>query len=564
VNILIDKIPPLLPDNTLSSLDVELFGAEKHRLHRPTGKFACLTLCPDGENVYLITDQNIVDIALGRVDNCLWGIHNSSFDLRQLRRWSPVPPRKKLWDSLIIERLLYSGYYDRFALKDCSRRHLGRYLEKEAVEQFSTASELTEELIHYAATDAVATWHIIQKQRKKVKKRKDVRKIWKEIDAPAIWAYLDFLGFRIDVDQWAELAEKHETKAVEMKASFGFNPSSPKQVLAYLKENGFPHIRSTGAKVLEEHIRKKPDTTAAQVAQAVIEYRQIAKLSSSYGMNMINKYVEDENDYQVIFSNFKVTGASSGRNASSDPNMQNIPFKREPLYRQPWIARPGHKLIVADWSAQEARIHAFLTQDRALKKIFKKDKDVYTAAYNLMYDADITKSDPLRDEIGKPSFLGGTYGQTPQGLEHTYGIPVEEGEDMQERFWRAFPGSSMWCGQQRKKKDYVESVMGRRFWANPYNDARERNNLNHPHQSTAADMMKLAIVKIHQGWDFDCPYGAVAPVHDELILDVPEEQAPEIAEFVSKTMVEVAETMCKGIPFRADAKICDNWLQGKE
>ena len=125
----INELPLAQPDNTYCSLDVELFGAEKLRLHRPTGKFACLTLCPDGENVYLIDNEQMVDLALARVDNCWWIFHNAQFDIRQLRRWADVPPRKKLWDTMIIERLLWSGYYDRFSLKDLVRRYLGIYLE---------------------------------------------------------------------------------------------------------------------------------------------------------------------------------------------------------------------------------------------------------------------------------------------------------------------------------------------------------------------------------------------------------------------------------------------------
>jgi len=554
MNILINALPNPLPDNAFVAVDLELFGAEKHRLHRPTGRFACLTLCPDGENVYLLANEEIVDLALGRIENCVWSFHNSQFDLQQLRRWSNVPPRKKLWDTMIIERLLYSGYYDRFALKDLSRRHLGRYLDKEARELFQDAQELTEETIHYAATDSITQWHVTQAQIPEVQKRPDVWKIWKEVDAPAVWAYLDFLGFRLDVDQWSELAEKNSTKAQELKDSFGFNPASPQQVKKSLIELGFTGLKSTGEDVLEQFIRKKPDNKASKVAQDVLDYRKIAKLASTYGMSMIDKHIEDENDYQVIHSNFKVTGASSGRNSSSDPNMQNIPFKREPLFRQPWIARPGHKLIVADWNAQEPRIHAYLTQDKNLIDIFKSDKDLYVETARRVYDKEITKDDPYRD-IMKTMFLAVTYGQEPGD---------DETEKLQEKFWRGFPESEIWCSQQRRKKDYVESVMGRRMWVNKHNDAHERNNLNHPHQSTAADMMKLSISKIHQNWNFDCPYGAVAPIHDELILDVKEELAPEIAEFVSNTMVEVAENMCPGIPFVANAVICDNWLEGKQ
>jgi len=558
----IDKIPDALPDNTFCSLDVELFGAEKHRLHRPTGKFACLTLCPDGENVYLITDEKLVDIALGRVDNTVTCYHNSQFDLQHLRRWAHVPPRKKLWDSMIIERLLWSGYYDRFSLKDLDRRYLGHYLEKEARESFSDAHELTPELIHYAATDAAVTWKVVQAQKKEVEKRPDVWKVWKEVDRDSVWAYLDFLGFRLDVDQWGTIAKENEERAAELKASFDFNPASPKQVKERLQDTGFKGITSTGEKILESWIARKGDVEASKIARNVLEFRKIAKLASTYGMSMIDKHVEDENDYQVVYSNFKVTGASSGRNSSSDPNLQNIPIRKYPIFRQPWIARPGNKLIVADWSAQEVRIHAYLTQDKNLMEIFKSGKDPYIETARRVYGREIEKGDPYRDTM-KTSFLGATYGQTPQGLEHNYGIPLADAEELLDKFWSGFPDSAEWCYQQRRKMDYAESVMGRRFWCNVYNDAHERNNLNHPHQSTAADMMKLSIVKMHQNWNFDCPFGATAPIHDELILDVPEELAPDVATFVSNTMVEVAESMCPGIPFVAGAKIVDNWLEGK-
>jgi len=563
MNILINKIPKPLPDNTFVALDVELFGAEGHRLHRPTGKFACLTACPDGENVYLIDDEKIVDILLGRIDNCVWVFHNAQFDLRHLRRWSEVPPRKKLWCSYIIERLLWSGYYDSFSLKDLTRRYLDQYLEKEARETFSTAQELSPELIEYAAKDAVATWKVAQEQKKLVENRPDVWRIWKEVDRDAVWAYLDFMGFRLDVEQWEQLAIENETKAQELKDSFPFNPASPKQVKETLREMGFAGLPSTGVNVLEQYIRQKPDCEASKVAQDVLDFRKVAKLASTYGMNMIEKYIEEENGYHIIYSNFNVTGASSGRNASSDPNLQNIPIRRNPTYRRPWIARPNNKLIVADWSAQEARIHAYLTQDAHLIEIFKSGKDPYIETARRVYEKEITKDDPYRDTM-KASFLGATYGQTPQGLEQTYGIPVDEGEELLDRFWMGFPDSAMWCGHQRKKKDYVESVMGRRLWVNKHNNAYERNNLNHPHQATAADMMKIAVLKIHQNWNFDCPFGVVAPIHDEIVLDVPEKLAPEIAEFVSHTMIEVAEIMCEGIPFVANAKIVDNWLEAKK
>jgi len=354
----INKLPLQLPDNTYVALDVELFNAEKHRLHRPTGKFACLTMCPDGENVYLITSEEMVNIALGRIDNCVWVFHNAQFDLQHLRRWATIPPRRKLWCTLIIDKLLWSGYYDRFKLSDLSRRYLDHFLDKEAVELFEKATELSEEMIQYAGGDVVDTYRNQQAQLAHVETRPDVWKIWTEIDCPAHWAYLDFQGFRIDVDAWEELAIKNKAKYEELKATFPFNPNSSKaQVQPWFREHGASNVTSADIKSLESFIKKYPNTEISDMAERLLEYAKLKSPTTTYGMNFITPHLEQENDYFVIYSNFGVTGAKTGRNSSSNPNLQNVPIREHPEFRQPWLARPNHKLIVADWSAQEVRIH---------------------------------------------------------------------------------------------------------------------------------------------------------------------------------------------------------------
>ena len=559
----LDKIPLNLPDNTFVELDVELFGAEKHRLHRPTGKFACLTVCPDGENVYLITDENLTNIILGRVDNCVWSAHNAEFDLQQLRRWADIQPRKKIWCSMIMEKLLWSGYYDRFSLKDLARRYLGVYLEKEARELFSDAHELTEEMIHYAAMDAVIGWKVTQAQKKEVLKRPDVWKVWKEIDSPALWPFLDFSGFRIDKTEWLRMADANKLRAEELKSAFDFLPSSWQQVQKKLRATGFVGLPSTGEKILLSWINRKPDTEAATIAARVLEYRGVAKLASTYGTSWV-KYMEQiDDDVYVIYAHHKLTGAETGRTAVSDPPLHNVPMRKNPEFRKPFIAKPGNDLIVADWTAQEPFLQAYFSRDEALLDIIRSKQDIYVTTAKI-FGREIEKSDPYRNERIKPTFLGSVYGLTPPGMSDQYDIPVEECEELQEKFWDAFPGSYRWCQAQRQKNDYVETIMGRRFWLNTYERQKEENALNHPHQGSGADILKITLAKLHQGWDWACPFGVVHQNHDEIVMDVPKKYSKDAAHFLQETMESVGTEMVEGlIEFKASAVICQNWLEGK-
>jgi DNA polymerase I-like protein with 3'-5' exonuclease and polymerase domains len=489
ITVHIDKFPKKIKNKQLCAIDLELFGAEEHRLHRPTGKFACCTFTlqhKDEYDVYLITRAELLLTMFPLISAGVWVMQNASFDVRQLRRWSSLPPRKKLWDTLIIDRLLWAGYYDTFSLEDMMRRYCDKHIDKSTVKTFSDTNELTQDQIVYAAMDGVYTLQVQDAQAKEIKNgRKDVWKVYKNIDLPAMWAFLDFQGFRLDVEAWENLAHLAEQKEQELD-DFDLNPRSPQQVLERLRATGFARLKNTQAGTLQKAIESQSNTEAAELARKILEYRSYKKLASTYGMNFINNYIEEEDDYHVIVANYQVNRAETGRSACSSPNLQNIPVRKAPEYRAPWIARPGNKLIVMDRSAQEASIHAYLTQDQVLVDIFKQGKDVYTEAYNLMYDANIKKSDPRRSDIGKPAFLGATYGQTAPGIAERYNMPLEAAEDMQARFWSVFRESASWCAVQQNKRNFTETIYGRRTWLNPYSGQCGRNALNNPHQGSAA------------------------------------------------------------------------------
>jgi len=245
--------------------------------------------------------------------------------------------------------------------------------------------------------------------------------------------------------------------------------------------------------------------------------------------------------------------------SSDSPNMQNIPARDTSEFRECFIARPGNKLVILDYSAQEPRITAYLTGDRKLKEIFLRGEDIYIGIAKELFGKEITKDDPLRSRM-KSTILGVDYGMSPIGLARRENISTDEAEDILNTFLhKKFKAVGRWVERQKKKKKLVTTVSGRKIHLNHYSTQCENNALNAPHQGTAADMMKVVLGETYHNWDFDFPYACVETTHDELAFDVPEDNAEEVGEWAKKIMERVGEQMCPGVSFKADYKICDSW-----
>jgi len=241
--------------------------------------------------------------------------------------------------------------------------------------------------------------------------------------------------------------------------------------------------------------------------------------------------------------------------------MQQIPIRDTPEFRECFVARPGHKLIIADYSAQEPRLSAYVSHDKQLIQWFKEDKDVYIELGKCIFGKTLTKKDPERQTM-KSTVLGLTYGMSEYGLAEREGISKEEAAGLIADVLSILPDMAVYMEKQRRNKTKVTTPFGRKQWLNPYSDQVERNALNSPIQGGAADMMKKALASIHQNWDFDCPFGVVGYIHDELVLDVPEELANDVARFVKEQMETVATDMVKGVlPFIADVSIGNTWAE---
>jgi len=557
---IIEGLPPIASSKDKVAIDIEMYGMQKSRLHRPHGDLAFLGASIDGTAVYYVTEPNQVQEFLNRINDAVWIFQKSDFDLRQLRRFADIPNRKKIYDTMYIEKIMYSGYYSGFSLADLCRRWLGVYMEKEAREQFETATELTEETLHYACYDVIATWHVYQKQREVISKT-DL-KLWKDIDRGALWCLLNMNGMMLDKDAWMSLAEKNEAIVKELQDKYpDINLGSGKQVAEKLIDDGYelPVTEKGNPKTDKKTLAKLEEN---EFIQDKMRFAETKKLASTYGRNIIENFLEPDGR---IWSSFNLNGAATSRWSSNNPNLENIPKRRGPEYRECFIAGLGNVIVAPDYSANEPRIGAYYSQDPVLVNIFKNDLDIYIESARLMFGWELTKKDSRRSSRMKPTVLGAFYGLSAFGLEREYDIPRDEGEELLEAFFNVFQGVKEWIDKQQKKKSYVETLYGRKFWLNPYlgGGKSERNAINSPIQGSSAEMLKIAGYRIQDwyGWDSK---PIVNWMHDEIVMEVPERHGKEVNEKSIEIMVQVAEETHPGIPAKVESYISDRWYERED
>ncbi|MBT7009832.1 hypothetical protein HN960_05370 [Candidatus Peregrinibacteria bacterium] len=563
---IIHEIPPVLSSKEKCAIDTEWFLMDKDRLHRPVltdgspnGFLACVTFCFNGEDVYFVTNPDDVQEAMDNVSEATQIYANCKFDLVHLRRHAHIPVRiNKLWDVITLDRIMWSGLYSSFTLADITRRRLHMHLPKEDRKDFAKADKLTPELEQYSAYDPVATWHVYQHQiRDVLKNDPNALKLWAEVDLPALNTVMSMKGFKANKNLWYEIADENMEKKTSLQSKYDINLRSAKQVGELLASQGIELPKtakgnySTAIKTLEG--MEDPNETILDL----IELSSLKSKTTTYGRGFMENSVEPDNR---IYADFNPLRAATGRFGCSKPNLQNVPNKyTDPRYRECFIAGEGNVLVVGDWSSQEPRGGAYLAQDQTMIDIFNDDKDIYIESARLMFGWELTKDDPRRSHPIKPVVLGAFYGLTKHGLFNNNQIPKDEGEKLLNKFFEVFHGVADWIDEMRDGREYVETIMGRKYWLNPY-DYKSRNNAcNSPVQGSASDAMKMA------GWEFVKQWGdlehspIVNFVHDEMIIEVAEEDKDRAMTLLDECMVSVAEKMHPGVKARADIGFGQNW-----
>ena len=408
-----------------------------------------------------------------------------------------------------------------------------------------------------------------------------LRRVYNEIDLPlaAVLARMEENGIRIEPAQLKVLSGRMDADLQRLSAEIyelagkTFNINSPQQLGKVLFEDmrlpapvkyGKGRAISTAADVLE--------TLAVdhEVARKVLDYRQLAKLKGTY-VDALPQLIDSATG--CVHTTFNQAGAATGRLSSSNPNLQNIPIRTElgREIRAAFVPRPGWKLVVADYSQIELRLLAHMSRDPVLVEAFRNGEDIHTrTAAEVFRVLPLMVTSEMRRRAKAVNF-GIVYGQTPFGLSQSIGISREEAELYIRTYFELYSGVRKWIDAtiaEVRKTGYSLTMFGRKrpipdmHSRNP--NARgfaERTAVNTPLQGTAADLIKLAMIRIdRQLAERGFEARLLLQVHDELVLEAPPGEAKEVAKMVKQEMEGVERL---AVPLVADTGIGDNWRDAK-
>jgi DNA polymerase-1 len=350
-------------------------------------------------------------------------------------------------------------------------------------------------------------------------------------------------------------------------AATPFNLNSPRQIQEILFEREkLPVVKktpsgqpSTDEDVLQELALNYP------LPKLILDYRALSKLKSTYTdklPRMVNAHTGR------VHTNYGQAVAVTGRLSSNDPNLQNIPIRNAEgrRIRETFIAPPGHRILSADYSQVELRIMAHLSQDPTLIAAFAAGEDVHrrTAAEVFGVAADQLTSEQRR--YAKVINFGLIYGMSAFGLAANLGIERSAAQQYMERYFARYPGVAAYMQRTResaREKGYVETVFGRRLYMidirasnNQRRQAAERAAINAPMQGTAADLIKLAMVAVHAWLSQRRKSRLIMQVHDELVLEVPEDELEVVKHELPGLMTGVAKL---DVPLVVDVGVGANW-----
>jgi len=528
-------------------------GQDAARLHIPHGEFACLSIAYSG-GIYQVTSIAEAQHTLQVVKAGQWVFQNALYDLRQLRRFFNISPRP-IWDTMLVERVLWGGYYSAFALDDLARRYLGMRMEKEIRTSFErVAAIMTKKQSDYAAKDAAVLLSIAEEQNKLLVG--GMKKVYWEIDAPMIWCILDMPPVKVDVDGWTKLVEEFQMMAGQLEGELGFNVMSGPQVKAAVKNMTGISLDNTQGLTLESLIPEHP------VFKRIIDTRAYRKAVSTYGLSWLKKNVDEEG---LVHPSWRVTGAETGRTACASPNLQQIPARNIELgmhrYRNQFISKyEGGSMVTFDVVQQEPRITAYMTQDETLIELIKKGVDLHQAVADMVSKVlgrKVSRAD------GKTLNLGLGYGLSAYGLAQRTGMSEQDAEQLVVGYFKVFRGVDGWINltrNQARANEYVETAVGRRIHINPYSTQAENSAINAPIQGGAADHTKLAIsllwkkcraAKIH--------FPVTMMVHDEIVMDVEKGTVNEYKRMAKEAWLEAAAILFPGIPFAVESATGASW-----
>ena len=434
----------------------------------------------------------------------------------------------------------------------------------------------------YAAEDADITFRLYKKFSKNLKLEKMIN-IYEIFEKPLIkiLAFMEMEGVEVDNKFLKTLSSKFEKKIKNLEKEIfkiskkDFNIASPKQLgeIIYndLKIAGLKKTKkgsfATSASVLEDLAFK-----GHKFPKLVLDWRQVSKLKNTYS-DSLPEHINPNT--KRVHTSFLLAATTTGRLASSDPNLQNIPIKSEDGrdIRKAFTSRKNHLLISADYNQIEMRILADLADVKELKKAFKNDEDIHSLTASQIFNVDIKKVDQDQRRKAKAINFGIIYGISQYGLAKQINVSNYEAEEFLDAYFAKFPEIKIYMNDTIKfcrKSGYVNNIFGRRSHFNGINDKnfnvrnfQERAAINAPIQGSASEIMRLAMIRLNKKLSNkkNIQSKMLLQIHDELIFEVPKNKEKIMVKLIKDEMASVVKSdhHSFSIPLTVDINVGDNW-----
>ena len=434
----------------------------------------------------------------------------------------------------------------------------------------------------YAAEDADVTFRLYTFFRERLDKEK-LLKIYELFEKPMVnlLSQMEIEGIKINSSFLKELSKKFDNKIKKLEkeifsiAKREFNIGSPKQLGEILynelkiatikktKKGGF----ATSAAVLEDLAFK-----GHKLPRIVLDWRQLTKLKNTY-TDALPEHLNAKTNR--VHTSFLLAATTTGRLASSEPNLQNIPIKTEDgkEIRKAFIAERNHSLISADYNQIEMRILADIADVKELKKAFKNNEDVHSLTASQVFDIPLNKIDKETRRRAKAINFGIIYGISQYGLAKQISVSNSEAAEFLKSYFKKFPEIKDYMNATInfcRKSGYVNNIFGRRCYITGINDKnynvrnfQERAAINAPIQGSAADIMRLAMIKITSEFEKKSNYKTkmLLQIHDELVFETPQDELEKIVPIIKKNMLDASSSEHHQftIPLTVDINSGNNW-----
>ena len=506
--------------------------------------------------------------------------HNAKFDMLMLRRLD-IEVHGLAFDTMIAAQLLGK---QGAGLKDLAFNLLGVEMTEitdligTGRGQISFDYVPIELAAPYSAADSDITLRLYEHFRNELRDVPKIEQIFNEIEVPLtpVLVAMEWAGIKVDVTVLQSLSSsltarirEIETEIYEL-AGQNFNIGSGQQLSDVLfgklqvPTSGLTRTKSGHYSITAEVLDKL--SGVHPIIDLILQHRQLTKLKSTY-LDALPQMVDAQGR---IHTSYGQLGAATGRLSSTNPNLQNIPIRTDQgrEIRRAFIAEPGWKLMAADYSQVELRILAHVTQDPALLSIFKDERDIHAATAARLFGVPMDQVSKNQRRIAKMTVFGVIYGISSFGLSARTDLSREDAQKMIDGLFATYPGLKNYIEETLafgREHGYVETLMGRRRYAPELKSshggrrqAAERESINAPIQGTNADIIKQAMVRL-QGELTRRALRArlLLQVHDELVLEVPDDELREVGALVREVMEANDEIL--SVPLRVEIETGPNW-----